>query len=81
MYIFHELNTGPLGEVGLGRRSGTDLTQMMGDPSNMDEREMKRLKRKQSNRESARRSRMRKQQETEELADANKRFGTSLSLP
>ncbi|KAG0452180.1 hypothetical protein HPP92_025820 [Vanilla planifolia] len=34
----------------------------------MDERELKREKRKQSNRESARRSRLRKQAETEELA-------------
>ncbi|XBI11612.1 hypothetical protein VPH35_138627 [Triticum aestivum] len=34
----------------------------------MDERELKRERRKQSNRESARRSRLRKQQECEELA-------------
>ncbi|KAK3137959.1 hypothetical protein QOZ80_5AG0362600 [Eleusine coracana subsp. coracana] len=38
------------------------------DLSVKDERELKREKRKQSNRESARRSRMRKQAETEELA-------------
>ncbi|CAN6354294.1 unnamed protein product [Urochloa humidicola] len=38
------------------------------DLSIKDEREMKREKRKQSNRESARRSRLRKQAETEELA-------------
>ncbi|OEL16911.1 hypothetical protein BAE44_0022072 [Dichanthelium oligosanthes] len=36
--------------------------------SQMDERELKRERRKQSNRESARRSRLRKQQECEELA-------------
>ncbi|KAG2534384.1 hypothetical protein PVAP13_9NG062925 [Panicum virgatum] len=36
--------------------------------SHMDERELKRERRKQSNRESARRSRLRKQQECEELA-------------
>ncbi|CAL4927969.1 unnamed protein product [Urochloa decumbens] len=36
--------------------------------SRMDERELKRERRKQSNRESARRSRLRKQQECEELA-------------
>ncbi|XP_008662730.1 DNA-binding protein EMBP-1 [Zea mays] len=36
--------------------------------SMMDERELKRERRKQSNRESARRSRLRKQQECEELA-------------
>ncbi|KAK8457206.1 hypothetical protein SEVIR_3G143000v4 [Setaria viridis] len=38
------------------------------DLSIKDERELKREKRKQSNRESARRSRLRKQAETEELA-------------
>ncbi|KAG1366312.1 bZIP transcription factor 16 [Cocos nucifera] len=39
------------------------------DPSTQDERELKRQKRKQSNRESARRSRLRKQAEFEELAN------------
>ncbi|XP_010936883.1 bZIP transcription factor 1-B isoform X2 [Elaeis guineensis] len=39
------------------------------DPSIQDERELKRQKRKQSNRESARRSRLRKQAECEELAN------------
>ncbi|XP_038983030.1 bZIP transcription factor 1-B-like isoform X2 [Phoenix dactylifera] len=39
------------------------------DPSMQDERELKRQKRKQSNRESARRSRLRKQAECEELAN------------
>ncbi|XP_066361867.1 common plant regulatory factor 1-like [Miscanthus floridulus] len=43
-------------------------TAVQSDLSIKDERELKREKRKQSNRESARRSRLRKQAETEELA-------------
>ncbi|KAJ1264155.1 hypothetical protein BS78_09G241200 [Paspalum vaginatum] len=43
-------------------------TAVPADLSIQDERELKREKRKQSNRESARRSRLRKQAETEELA-------------
>ncbi|XP_021304060.1 common plant regulatory factor 1 isoform X2 [Sorghum bicolor] len=43
-------------------------TALPADLSVKDERELKREKRKQSNRESARRSRLRKQAETEELA-------------
>ncbi|KAI3842702.1 hypothetical protein MKW98_015369 [Papaver atlanticum] len=51
--------------------SGAEVSKHEGVPSDLwvkSEREMKRERRKQSNRESARRSRLRKQAETEELA-------------
>lgn len=51
------------GEINAAASSQHDITL-----SQMDERELKRERRKQSNRESARRSRLRKQQECEELA-------------
>ncbi|XP_024312498.1 DNA-binding protein EMBP-1 [Brachypodium distachyon] len=51
------------GEVNVGASS-----QSNGSLSRMDERELKRERRKQANRDSARRSRLRKQQECEELA-------------
>ncbi|TVU44475.1 hypothetical protein EJB05_03918, partial [Eragrostis curvula] len=55
--------TSEQGEANAGAPS-----QHAGSLSHMDERELKRERRKQSNRESARRSRLRKQQECEELA-------------
>ncbi|KAI3979294.1 hypothetical protein MKX01_007770 [Papaver californicum] len=51
--------------------SGAEVSKLEGLPSDLwvkSERELKRERRKQSNRESARRSRLRKQAETEELA-------------
>jgi plant G-box-binding factor len=44
----------------------------LSNPQPGDEREAKRLRRKQSNRESARRSRMKKQAECENLGDTVK---------
>ncbi|XP_057481760.1 LOW QUALITY PROTEIN: G-box-binding factor 1-like [Actinidia eriantha] len=52
---------------GVGQAAMTGREGMMGDQWIQDERELKRQKRKQSNRESARRSRLRKQAECEEL--------------
>ncbi|XP_057491822.1 G-box-binding factor 1-like isoform X2 [Actinidia eriantha] len=52
---------------GVGPAAMAGREGMMGDQWIQDERELKRQKRKQSNRESARRSRLRKQAECEEL--------------
>ncbi|CAM0877132.1 unnamed protein product [Alopecurus aequalis] len=53
---------------GQGEVNAAVSSQSNGSLSLMDERELKRERRKQSNRDSARRSRLRKQQECEELA-------------
>uniref|UniRef100_A0ACD6A6J6 Uncharacterized protein n=1 Tax=Avena sativa TaxID=4498 RepID=A0ACD6A6J6_AVESA len=53
---------------GQGEVNAAASSQSNGSLSLMDERELKRERRKQSNRDSARRSRLRKQQECEELA-------------
>lgn len=53
---------------GQGEVNAATSSQSNGSLSLMDERELKRERRKQSNRDSARRSRLRKQQECEELA-------------
>ncbi|KAK9829301.1 hypothetical protein WJX72_005027 [[Myrmecia] bisecta] len=59
--------TGSPGAVNLQDMSAGQSGQN-GQAQSLDDREMKRQKRKQSNRESARRSRLRKQSECEELA-------------
>lgn len=46
----------------------------------MDERDVKRLRRKQSNRESARRSRLRKQAECEQLQQENARLKAEVNM-
>lgn len=50
------------------------------DPSTMDEKDLKKLRRKQSNRESARRSRLRKQAETDNLAGENQTLKAEVSM-
>ncbi|KAJ7952970.1 G-box-binding factor 1 [Quillaja saponaria] len=59
-----------------GASSGVAPSTMMNDQWVQDERELKRQKRKQSNRESARRSRLRKQAECEELQQRVEALGS-----
>ncbi|GER42583.1 G-box binding factor type leucine zipper factor [Striga asiatica] len=59
-------NASPAGSGSMPMRPNQNVPPHVA-PSGMDERELKRQKRKQSNRESARRSRLRKQAECEEL--------------
>lgn len=57
---------------------GSDLAGY--DPTTMDEKDLKKLRRKQSNRESARRSRLRKQAECESLQGENHTLKAELQL-